>query len=89
MNEHELTVKVEICNENILRFAREYVDAYLCDEMDSKNVDLKKAAEIVENPNIGEHTSKSELAKFGILLFWFKARNFYSKELLVLFEEAC
>ena len=59
MDERELTAKVEMCNENILRFAKEYVDACLCGEMNSETLDLRKAVEIAKNTNMGEHASRS------------------------------
>lgn len=89
MNEIEnLTAKVKRCNENIVRFAKKYAADYLCDFMDSDSIDLQKAVEIAEKTNLGDNPSKSELAEFGILLFWFNLRGFYSNKLLVLFEEA-
>lgn len=88
MNESEsLTAKVEVCNENIVRFAKEFAADYL--EIDSGSIDLQKAVEIAESTNVGDGASKSELAEFGILLFWFNLRSFYSKKLLGFFEEAC
>lgn len=90
MSEAEnLTAKIENCNENIVRFAKEFAADYLCDEIDSDSVDLHKAVEIAENTRLGDNPIKSELAEFGILLFWFNLRNFYGRKLLVLFEEAC
>lgn len=89
MNEIEnLTAKVKRCNENIVKFAKEYAADYLCDFMDSDSIDLQKAVEIAESTNVGNGASKSELAEFGILLFWFNLRSFYSNKLLVVFEEA-
>ena len=89
MSETEnLTAKVERCNENIVRFAKEFAADYLCDDIDSDSVDLQKAVEIAEKTKLWK-PSKSELAEFGILLFWFNLRSFYSKKLLVLYEEAC
>ena len=93
MNENEsavLTAKIEQCNKNIVRFAKEYVSDYLCDEMDAETVDLPKAVEIAEKTNLGDNPSKSELAEFGILLFWLNVRKIYSQKLLAIFtEEAC
>lgn len=90
MNEIEnLTAKVGRCNENIVRFAKEFVSDYLYEYMDSDSVDLQKAVEIAEKTRLGDHPSESMSAEFGILLFWFNLRSFYSKKLLVLFEEAC
>ena len=43
-----LTAKVERCNENIVRFAKEFAADYLCDDIDSDSVDLQKAVEIAE-----------------------------------------